>query len=148
MDRPHYDPRAEINVVRDVLRELASQGPIDPRMTPPAAIGALVVPVDIIDAGASMIVQVNLPGAESDDISIDINDGALTVTAQTKPDKSLEGTVYLRRERRFSKLTRTINVPQPVQWQNAEATLHNGVLTIKLPKIEPSAPKSVKVHVE
>jgi HSP20 family protein len=145
MDRPRFDPLSELGVVRDILRELNDQGLIDPRTIPPAALASLLAPLDILDVGASLVIQVNMPGAEAKDVTISVQDDVLTVSADLKADPDIEGAVYLRRERRFTKPTRSVTLPVKVEAERADATLRNGILTVTLPKIPAVVPKSIKV---
>lgn len=145
MDKPHYDPIAELAVVRDVVREMMQHGPFDPRTTPPAAIASLMIPLDVLDLGTSIAIQANLPGISDDQVSIDVKGDMLTLSAEVKPDIELQGAVYLRRERQLVKLSRTVALPVAVDAERADATMRNGVLTVRLPKIVASAPKSVRV---
>jgi len=145
MDKPRFDPFAELGVLRDILRELNDQGMIDPRTMPPAALASLLVPLDILDVGASIIIQVNMPGVEAGDVRISVQDDILTVSADLKADPDIEGAVYLRRERRFTKPTRSVTLPVKVEAERADATLRNGILTVTLPKIPTIVPKSIKV---
>lgn len=145
MDKPHFDPIAELAVVRDIVREMVQHGPFDPRTTPPAAFASLMIPLDILELGTSIAIQANLPGIADDQVSIDIKGNMLTLSAEIKPDIEFEGAVYLRRERQLVKLTRTIALPVAVDAERADATVRNGVLTVRLPKIAASVPKSIRV---
>lgn len=145
MDKPHYDPFAELAVLRDIVREMSQHGPFDPRTTPPAAFASLMIPLDILDAGASIIIQANMPGVDDNELKIEVKGNILTLSAEIKPDVEFEGVVYLRRERQIAKLTRSIPLPVAVEAERADASFHRGVLTIKLPKIPAIVPKSIKV---
>lgn len=147
MDKPHYDPLAELSAVRDVFTELAERGFLDPRKTPPAALASLLVPLDILDTGAQLVIQANMPGIEADGLRIEIKGEMLVMTAEVKPDPEMQGAVYLRRERQLTKLSRSVPLPVPVETAQADASFHNGILTIRLPKLAKIVPKSIKVTV-
>jgi len=147
MEKPRFDPLSEFAALRDIMRELTEQGPIDPRKVPPAALASLLTPLDIMDLGDAIVVQVNLPGVDVADVDISLKDNLLTVIGEVKPDADYEGAVYLRRERRITKLIRTVPIPAAVEAARSQASMRNGVLTIKLPKLASVAPKTIKVTV-
>jgi HSP20 family protein len=148
MDKPRYDPLAELGVVRDMVREMVQHGPFDPRTTPPAALASLLIPLDILDMGASIVIQANLPGVTDDALSIDVRGDTLTLSADVKPDIDMQGGIYLRRERQMTKLTRAITLPVAVEAERAAAAFKNGILTITLPKIAANVPKTIRVRTE
>ena len=52
---------------------------------------------------------------------------------------------YLLRERRYGKFSRTLNFPAELDGAKAEASVENGVLTLRVPKAETAKPKMIKV---
>jgi HSP20 family protein len=81
-----------------------------------------------------------LPGFLKDDISINIDNNVLAVTAfKRECHKGEEGIHYFRRERAWGKCTRHLRLPSNLNPETAETTFLNGVLIIKLPKIATSA---------
>ena len=56
-----------------------------------------------------------LPGVEKQDVQIDIHNGRLTVSAETKVAEQYEEHGFAVRERRFGKFARTLQLPQGVK---------------------------------
>jgi HSP20 family protein len=56
-----------------------------------------------------------LPGLKKEDISIDLNNGRLTVSAESKISTDHEEGGYAVRERRFGKFSRMLQLPQGVK---------------------------------
>lgn len=56
-----------------------------------------------------------LPGLKKEDINIDIHDGRLTVSGETKISEEREEDGYAIRERRFGKFSRTLRLPQGIK---------------------------------
>lgn len=100
------------------------------------------IPVDVRDEGDSYVVAVDLPGVEKDAVEVSITDSTLRVQA-TAPDEEEDeeegedAGEYLRRERRSRSGSRTVTLPGDVSQDGVEATLSNGVLTVRLPKVDP-----------
>jgi len=87
------------------------------------------------------------PGVSKEDIQLDVANGKLTVSAETKQstEHSDKGG-YAVRERRFGKFSRTLQLPQGIKDDEINATMENGVLTITFPKAAPElAPKRIVI---
>jgi HSP20 family protein len=79
-----------------------------------------------------------LPGFDRKDVSVELENEVLTITATRKPaDKEGEG-----REESFS---RSITVDKSVLADKVTAKLENGLLRVTLPKTEERRPKLIKV---
>ncbi|KAH9480818.1 Heat shock protein 16 [Psilocybe cubensis] len=86
------------------------------------------------------------PGATKDDIQIEVHNGKLTVSAETKQSTDHDENGYAVRERRFGKYSRTLQLPQGVKDGEISAAMNNGVLTITFPKSAPElAPKKITI---
>ncbi|HKN64236.1 MAG TPA: Hsp20/alpha crystallin family protein, partial [Gaiellaceae bacterium] len=81
------------------------------------------------------------------DISVELEDGALTITAErTREHKGEEGK-YFRFERRFGTFSRTIGLPQGVGEDAVSAKYENGVLEVHVRKPEQPKPRKIEIGV-
>ena len=94
---------------------------------------------------------VELPGFQKDEIHVDVKDGYLTVTAETKQeseDKDKKGT-YVRQERFTGKCSRTFYVGDDIEEDDIKAKFDNGTLQIDVPKKvakpEPETSRSISI---
>lgn len=95
-------------------------------------------PLDIADYDDEIVVVADLPGFESDGITVTLDEDRLSIEA-TRDDRSDDGDeTYVRRERRLSSVRRTVRLPSEVIEDEATATYANGVLTVTLPKLSVS----------
>lgn len=78
-----------------------------------------------------------LPGLNSDDVSIEVQHNRLTVSGEFKKDESRKEGGYSVRECRRGKFSRTIQLPVGVQPEEVKAKMDNGVLTVTFPKTTP-----------
>ncbi|CAA7260693.1 unnamed protein product [Cyclocybe aegerita] len=88
------------------------------------------------------------PGVSKEDVQINVHNGKLTVSAETKQSNEHEKSGYAVRERRFGKFSRTLQLPQGIKIQEEEikASMDNGVLSVVFPKSTPElAPKRIAV---
>ncbi|TFK26299.1 small heat shock protein [Coprinopsis marcescibilis] len=87
-----------------------------------------------------------LPGLKKEDVNIDINNGRLTVNAESAISSSHEQTGYAVRERHFGKLSRTLQLPTGVKEGEIKARMEDGVLTVTFPKTSPElAPRKIAI---
>ncbi len=99
------------------------------------------IPLDVVQDGDSLVVTASVPGTTKDGIEVSVYDNVLTIKAEsvstTKSDDSTDkSNGYLLRERRTGSYYRALRLPETVDYENTESTFKDGVLTIRLPKLE------------
>ncbi|KIL69100.1 hypothetical protein M378DRAFT_157335 [Amanita muscaria Koide BX008] len=87
-----------------------------------------------------------LPGLTKENVDINVHDGRLIISGDSKIGSEHEESGYAVRERKFGKFSRTVQLPQGVTDEQIKASLENGVLTITFPKSTPdTAPKKIVI---
>lgn len=103
--------------------------------------------VNIIENDKEYEVQIAAPGVSKEDISVNINeDNYLEITVEEKKEndeKDKKGK-YLRREFSYSQFRQMLALPDNVEADKIEATQHNGILKVVIPKKALPAPKEPK----
>jgi len=106
--------------------------------------GAAYPAVNLWEDGDAGYVEAELPGLSMNDIELLVLGNQLTINGQRKiadqPNAS-----YHRRERSMGQFARTITMPWEIDSDKVEAKLHDGVLSVRLPKSEAAKPRKVKV---
>lgn len=88
---------------------------------------------DVYTRDGDYVIEAHLPGVRKDEVSVDVNDGRLTVTAQRhEREEEKEGRDYLVRES-TSNFTRTVRLPEGADINAITARLDDGVLTVTVP---------------
>ncbi len=91
---------------------------------------------DVKETETAYILEAELPGFEKDEISVQIKDDRLTISAsRTEKKESEEKGDYLRRERSYSSYTRSFGL-NGINRDNISASYKNGILSLTLPKEE------------
>lgn len=101
---------------------------------------------DVVETEDRIEASIELPGMEMKDIDVTVSDDMLTIKGEKKVERQEEKKGYYLSERSYGSIYRTIPLPPGVDGDKAEASLKNGVLTVRLPKT-PEAQAKVK-HVE
>lgn len=115
------------------LAEEGSRSARELRGIPPVA---RLPSVALVDAGDQYILQAELPGVRKDDLDILVSDRTITVSGQERLDLG-EGALLLS-ERLPTLYRRTLQFPGEVHSSQTQATLKDGVLTIRVPKKVPT----------
>jgi HSP20 family protein len=102
---------------------------------------------DVWETADEVVYAFDLPGIPENEISIELDDGALTITAEREREQTVEDGHYFRFERRFGTFTRTIGVPQGTTEESVKAEYRNGVLEVHVAKPEQPKPRKIQIGV-
>ena len=126
---------------------LCDNGLIDRNFEPASGL----MKTDVIEKENGYQLEAELPGFNKEDISIDLKDDTLTISASHKENKDEkdENGKYIRRERRSSSYQRSFRTPG-LKPEDIIAQYKNGVLTVSIPKKEaiPEKEEAVKIEVK
>ncbi|MDD1699499.1 MAG: Hsp20/alpha crystallin family protein [Methanoregula sp.] len=111
--------------------------PLEMRMQEFGLLPVRYAPLDFIDEGDHYLIHVELPGFTRDNVEVQIDSDGLTVKAKKETEKEDKKKNYLHRERAYSAFERTLSFPEEVDPAQAEGTMKEGVLELKVPKKEP-----------
>jgi len=100
--------------------------------------------VDVIDSGNEYVVKAELPGLKKENVQIELASNELSLTARSNVEAEEKGKTYLHRERAFSTFRRRIGFGERIDIEKASANMAEGILEIKLPKLEPKPEKKTK----
>ena len=106
---------------------------------------AWVPTLDVWETDDSVHYAFDLPGLSQDTINVEVEDGALTVSATRKRELKQEGDKFYRFERRFGTFSRSIGLPQGVSEDGINADYKNGVLEIHVAKPEQAKPRRIQL---
>ena len=101
--------------------------------------------VDVWETADSVQYAFDLPGLTRDAISLEVEEGALTVSAERTRESTVEGEQFHRFERRYGSFSRTVALPPGVAEDSIVASYQNGVLEITVPKPEQPKPRRIEI---
>ncbi len=102
---------------------------------------------DIKDTGDAYLLEAELPGFKKEDISLDLKEGILTITATHNEEGQVEEGTYIRRERRFGSFQRSFDV-SGIDERGITAGYDSGVLSVRLPKVKPAEPETFRINID
>lgn len=139
-----WDPLRDVSSLHTELSRLMN-GLFE---TPARQVQAWVPTLDVWESEDSVTYAFDLPGVAQDDLSIEVEDGVLTVTATREQSKEIDGERFHRLERRYGTFSRAVGLPQGVTEDAIKASYKDGVLHVVVPKPEQQKPKRIAVSVD
>merc|ERR1711963_880280 len=104
--------------------------------------------LDLVEKEDGYVLKADVPGIPKDKLKVEVKEGVLTMSSETdeaKEAKTEDGEV-IRRERRVSSFTRSVQLPADIDEAKIEASSSDGVLTLSLPKAPQSVPKQIDIN--
>jgi len=89
-----------------------------------------------------------LPGMDKGDIKVSVADGVLSVSGERKFEKEKKEANYLRSEIRTGSFSRTFTLPDTVNSEKISADYKDGLLVVKMAKLEEVKPKEIEIKVK
>lgn len=102
--------------------------------------------IDLVEKDDVYELRAELPGIEKEDLHISVEDGILTINAQTKNEhrEEKDGRV-IRQERYLGKYVRSLRLGNNIDESRIDANYVDGVLTVLIPKPDEVKPKKIEV---
>jgi HSP20 family protein len=133
------DMQAEINRAFDAHFGVRLRTPVPERAWAP--------PLDVYETRDDLVVAVELPGVREKDIQLSMTGDVLSLRGQRGTAVEAREENYHRIERWSGAFERHIQLPVPVQADKIRASYRDGVLEVRLPKLEEVKPREIKIDV-
>jgi HSP20 family protein len=99
---------------------------------------------DVIDEGSQFRVKMDVPGIKKNEVSLNVTDNSLEVSAEHKEESEEKKKNYLRKERSQVSFYRSLPLTEKISTDKVMAKLTDGVLDITLPKSKPTETQKKK----
>src|SRR5262245_43263731 len=104
-------------------------------------------PIDVYETRDQLVIAVELPGVREKDIHLSMAGDVLSLRGQRGIAAELREENYHRIERWSGTFERHVQLPIPVQAEKIRASYRDGVLEVRLPKLEEVKPREIKIEV-
>jgi HSP20 family protein len=101
--------------------------------------------LDVWETDDEIVYALDLPGIPEDKISVELDEGALTISAERERTEEQSKERFYRFERRHGTFSRTFGVPQGVTESDVKAEYRNGVLEVHVKRPEQAKPKRIQI---
>jgi len=145
MSMERWNPFREIETMRQAMdrwldeRGLNNVGPFSGNQAQSMAI-------DLNETENGYELTTALPGVKPENIEINVDRDLVTVRGRTDQNEERQQGNYIYRERHSGSYQRSIRLPEPVNSEQVEATMEDGVLKITLPRLQQTVQRRIKVN--
>ena len=100
---------------------------------------------DLTEAEHHYVLKADLPGVNDEDVSIEVENGLLTISGERKPERERTDRGFYRLERAFGRFQRQLTMPEGIDPDGVSADFDRGVLSVRIPKPEQVKPRRVSI---
>jgi HSP20 family protein len=101
--------------------------------------------MDLVEADDHFVLKVDLPGLAEDDVTIEVQDNALTISGSREAEHERKEKGWYRLERSYGSFSRSLTLPDGVDADKVEANFDRGVLEVRVPKPEERKPRRIAI---
>ena len=140
-----YTPYVLNNLQQQVNRVFDEYGDNGLRSQEVLSGGTFAPPMDVKEDDDAYTVQMEVPGVKQEDLNLTLQENVVTIRGQ-KAQRSEEDEGNFRRiERSYGAFARSVTLPRPVDGNAVTAKLSDGVLEVRLPKMEEAKPRQIGI---
>jgi len=104
--------------------------------------------IDMYQTGGEVIVKAPVAGVKEEDLEVSVTEDTVSIRGHRKKEVEEKHGDYFTHECYWGSFSRVHSLPVPVIAEKAEATLKNGLLTIRIPKAKTAKGKTLKIKIE
>ena len=109
--------------------------------------GSAYPKVNVYEYDEKVGIVAEIPGLDKKDLTVEVEEGTLTISGEKHTIVEDENATVLRRELKGSSFKRNFELGENLDGENIKATFKNGILNIDIPKVEPEQPKRTFVKI-
>ncbi len=102
--------------------------------------------MDVKESGNAYTIEAEVPGVPKEAIHVTVDGHTITLRAEVKQASSRSGEAFLRNERYFGTVSRSLTLLSPINIQQAQAHYDHGVLSLTLPKSSPTSTRELTIQ--
>ena len=111
-------------------------------------LGVYYPALDVYECTDELCVEVEIPGVNQEDVNVEMIGRTLMITGMKKDPQVNKGVRYIRMERGFGKFTRELDIPERFNLEKVEAKFLDGVLKIRIARIDDGIKKIKRIEIE
>jgi HSP20 family protein len=135
-----WEPSRELEQLQEHMDRLM-QGVWSPAV---GGNGGVWMPItDIEETEDAWVIEAELPGVNREDVNVEMRDSEVIISGEIK-EKERKG-VLRRQTRKTGEFEYRVTLPGDSDAEHIEANLHDGVLTVRVPKTEQAKPRRIEV---
>jgi HSP20 family protein len=102
--------------------------------------------IDVYQTDSDVVIKSTIAGVKPEDLDVSINNDMLTIRGERKNDEQVMEENYYYQECYWGSFSRSVILPIDVVADKIEASMKNGILTVRMPKAESNKSKKIQVR--
>jgi HSP20 family protein len=140
-------PQAEQHFERpSVAQEYREQTPIQQSEPEPNIESEGQLTIDVYQTDDDIVIKSTIAGVKPEDLDVNINNDMVTIRGERKQDEEIDPENYYYQECYWGPFSRSVILPVEIIADKAEATMKNGILTLRLPKADTTKTRKIQVR--
>ena len=136
MEMSRWTPFRELEAMERRMRRLFDEAGVTPALLPSA---------DVYETEEEYMVELEVPGFEEKDLTIEVSDHTLRIKGERSAEKEQKEKTYRLHERLESSFERRFELPPDADTEAVRADFENGVLEMHAPKTKAAKPRAVAI---
>lgn len=104
--------------------------------------------IDVYQTPEEVVIKSTIAGVRAEDIDISMNNDMITIKGKRAKDEVIPEKDYYYQECYWGSFSRSVILPVDVESDKAQASMKNGILTVKLPKVRKTLTKKITIIAE
>lgn len=117
------------------------------RSAPDWPVGGYSVPTDVFRTENSLVVRLDLPGVNPDDVDVTVQENVLLINGRRDFPRDTEELHFLQRGTFYGEFTQRLSLGRGLEVDKIRARFDNGVLELSIPYSESVQPKKISIAV-
>jgi HSP20 family protein len=101
--------------------------------------------IDMFERDGNIVIKAEMPGIDPAKIDVTVADGELRISGECREESEVKEDAYYRSERRYGRVFRSVTLPAGCDYDQAAATVKDGVLEVVVPRKETAKGKKIEV---
>ena len=104
-------------------------------------------PMNISESDSAYEVEIELPGVNKKEVTVDVEDGVLSISGERKSHNNSENGNLIWNEISYGSFKRSFQLANEIQEEKIKAKFQNGILSLDIPKVKEVKPKVKKITI-
>jgi HSP20 family protein len=139
-----YSEDSETEMIINSSPRTSRQG--DARMSIPQEDGEGQLTIDVYQTDNDIVIKSTIAGVKPEDLDVSINNDMITIRGERKQDEQVPEENYYYQECYWGGFSRSVILPVDVLSDKVEASMKNGILTVRMPKADNTRTKKIQVR--
>jgi len=104
--------------------------------------------IDVYQTPSDIVVESAIAGVDPEDLDVEVSSDSVSIRGQRQREHEVSDEDYFYQECYWGRFARSVILPQEIDPENASVSFKNGILKIRLPKLNRRKTKKLQVRFE